>query len=179
MKQLLIACISVTCLFTVCHAQEQAVKPAKNFPGVLAGIEWNTISGMKGVEYERIVLTRATVTMGVKGSYLFRYKQGNMSIFGTSCCERASIATALGTVDIFTGSNNLPAGFFLHAAFGMGMKSYLWEPDGRMVNFYPAVDAGLGWMFSLGSGTSIKWTNTITFPSKDGGITITRLAFGF
>ena len=170
---------SVIIFFTLSEAQEPPAPAAKNFPGVLAGIEWNTISGMKGVEYERIVMTIEVVTIGLKGSYSFWYRQGNMSIFGTACCERASIATGLGTVDIFTGSKAIPTGFFLHAAFGLGIKSYRLEPGGIVLKGYPAVEAGLGWLFPLGNGAAIKWTNTITFPSKDGGITITRLAFGF
>jgi hypothetical protein len=160
------------------NGQDLRGTPA-NYPGVLAGIEWNTISRMTGVEYERIIITRNNLTAGIKASYMFPYEKGNMKLFGTCCGDIASVATALVTADLFTSERSFHSGFFLHAALGAGRKQYEWEAQRKVIQVRPAFEAGVGWLFPVGRRLAIKWTNTLTFPSRDGGITFTRLAFGF
>ena len=175
----------MTCLIIlICNvmmpATAQSLESApKNFAGFLAGIEWNTISGVTGVEYERMLLAKEKLTMGIKGSYYFRYKQGNMQIFNSPCCEMSTITTVFATADYFTSRRAYPSGFFFHAGAGAGLKTYRWQPEMHRNSIRPAFEAGIGWLFLLGDGLALKWTNTVTFPSADGGITITRLALGW
>ena len=161
-----------------CEAQKVSGMPA-NYAGVLAGIEWNTISGLTGVEFERIVISRNQMTIGIKGAYTFRYATGNMQLLNRPCCTIASIGTGLATVDLFTAQDDYPSGFFLHAGAGVGMKTYSSEYTRDQIHVRPAVEFGGGWLFPLGHHMALKWTNTVTFPSRDAGITITRLALGF
>ena len=163
---------------TFASAQQQEKIPL-NYPGAMAGIEWNTISGVTGVEYERILIVRDNITFGVKGTYIFKYKTGNMQLLSAPCCDISSIASGLATANIFTSRNRYPSGFFFQAGAGLGSKTREWEQGYKETRVRPAVEAGIGWLFPLGHGLAIKWTNTVTFPSKQAGITITRLAFGF
>jgi hypothetical protein len=151
----------------------------RNYPGLLAGIEWNTISGMTGVEYERIIIARKSLSAGIKAAYMFPYETGNMQLLASACCDVSTIATALITADLFTSENTAPSGFFFHAAIGIGGKKYEFDTQDKLIRVRPAVEAGAGWLFPLARRFAIKWTNTITFPSKEAGITFTRIAFGF
>lgn len=168
--------LACCCLISNVQAQDDPRIP-KNYGGLLAGIEWNTISGFTGIEYERIVFAARHITVGVKGSYGFRYRTGNMQLLNRPCCSVANINTGFVTADYFTKAH-YPSGFFIHAGLGAGTKTYRTKqsPDHRHIR--PAFEVGVGWLFYLGKGVGLKWTNTITFPSRDAGITITRLALG-
>jgi hypothetical protein len=172
----------VTICFFLCNlkinAQDAHRMPA-NYVGALAGMEWNTISGMTGMEYERIIISRKNLSAGLKVSYLFPYETGNMKLFGTCCGDISSVVTALITADFFTSEESSQAGFFFHVALGVGGKKYEWDTERAILQVRPALEAGGGWLFPLGRQFAIKWTSTITFPSKEGGITFTRIAFGF
>ena len=159
-------------------AQKITGMPA-NYVGLFAGIEWNTISGLTGVEYERLLFGNKDLTIGMKGSYTFRYKTGNMQLLSRPCCTVASIGAALATADYFTAQQDHPSGFFFHAGAGVGVKTYSSDDFRDLVNVRPAFEFGAGWLFPLGRRAALKWTNTVTFPSKDAGITITRIALGF
>jgi hypothetical protein len=178
MKRILLFSVIIFSFAYKGQAQEVTGMPA-NYAGVLAGIEWNTISGLTGVEYERILFGRENVTIGIKGTYTFSYRTGNMQLLNRPCCTVASIGTGLATVDYFTSQNDYPSGFFFHAGAGVGMKTYSSEHSRDLIQVRPAVEFGGGWLFPLGRRMALKWTNTVTFPSRDAGITITRVALGF
>ena len=178
MKRILLFSTIIISLAYHCEAQKVSRMPS-NYAGVLAGIEWNTLSGLTGVEYERILVAGNDINIGVKGTYTFPYKTGNMQLLNRPCCTVARIGTVLATVDFFTTQNNYPSGFFFHAGGGVGMKTYSSEYSRDLIQVRPAFEAGGGWLFPLGRGLALKWTNTITFPSRDAGITITRIALGF
>jgi hypothetical protein len=162
----------------VLHAQRSVKIPA-NFPGFVAGIEWNTISGVSGLEYERSLYFKKNIVIGVRGTYIFKYRTGNMQLLNRPCCEISGITTLMGTANIFTSTDRLPTGFFFLGGAGLGLKIREFEQGIKESRVTPAVEAGIGWLFPLGSGLGLKWSNTVTFPSKQGGITFTRLALGF
>jgi hypothetical protein len=160
-----------------CYGQEGENTP-KNFPGLFGGVEWNSISGLVGIDYERILYIKNKVTVGAKGMYVFRYKQGNLQLINAPCCGSSSFIAAMGSVNYFTSKREDSKGFFLHSGLGVSFISYK-ESGIKGDRYTPAFEAGLGWLFPIGSNIALKWTNTITFATDNGGITLSKVSIGF
>lgn len=159
------------------HAKSQGNGSPKNFPEVFAGVEWNSISGLKGVNFERYLFHHNKWTFGVKGTHAFEYEVGNMelNLFSSSYDGRESFTSLTGTVHKFFSRKN--SGFFLCSELGLGQrkrKYYEYESS----TMFTAFEGGLGWQFRVGDKVAIRWTNTLTFAGH-GGITMTKLSVGF
>lgn len=175
----------VFCVLCFLHSSlfAQTQQTPKNFPGLLAGVEWNSISGAWGGEYERWLFTRRRLTLGVKGSYVARYEYGNMEILsGSTCCETASHFGVLGSVSYYTGANKYLSGFFVHAGLGAALGRLRYESqsyNNERSIFRPAFEIGPGWQFKLGAANALRCKATAAFGSFKGAFTSTTVAFGF
>ena len=155
---------------------QEEVKAPRNHVGVFAGIEWNTISGLKGLTYERTLLNENRLSVGIKGVYAFSYEIGNMKILGGSYDGAASFAAVLPSILFDTKEDKgSRRGFYLQTALGAVRRTYY---DGQLVKFRPGFEAGLGWHFPIGKQVNLQWSNSVLFAGA-GGITQTRLAIGF
>ena len=161
----------------------QTTRTPKNFPGLLAGIEWNSISGTWGLEYERTVFTKTQLTVGVKASYIAQYEYDNMEILSSSsCCETASHMMLVGSGSYYTGARKNLSGFFLHSGLGIAFgrlryKSQSYNNEQNILR--PAFEIGPGLQFKLGDVNALKWKATAAFGSFKGAFTSTTLSFGF
>jgi hypothetical protein len=165
---LLIILISAT-------AKSQGNNSPKNFPEAFAGIEWNSLSGLTGISYERYIFQTEKWVIGAKASHAFTYKLGNASLFGTNGKETASFSSIASTAHKFFRPDN--RGIFLCSELGIGSrknKSYEVEYS----TLFTAFEAGFGMQFLVGDKATIRWTNTLTFAGK-AGITMTKLSIGF
>lgn len=164
-------------IFTGFSAKSQENNSPKNFPELFAGVEWNSISGLTGVSFERYLLQKNKWTIGIKGTHAFEYELGNLelSLFSSSYDGKASFSSVTGTVHKFFSKEN--RGFFLCSELGVGLRKreyYEYESS----DIVPAFEGGLGWQFRVGDKIAIRWTNTLTFAGM-GGITMTKLSAGF
>jgi hypothetical protein len=175
--------ISVITLLTFfiavnCHGQELNAAP-KNFVGTFAGIEWNTISGLVGVSYERAVYVVSKAQFGLKGTYIFKYEYGNMQLLNGSCCENTSGGIVLATGTLYTSKENKYKGFFLHGGLGGSMLQHELEGIVKETKVRAALEGGFGLQFKLGTTMAIRWTNSVLFHGNKGGITLTQLSLAF
>ncbi len=154
-------------------AQER--KAPKNFPEVFAGVEWNSISGLTGVSYERYIAQKDKWIFGARVSHAFTYNLGNLTLTGSASEETATFNSVTGTAHKFFSSNN--GGFFLCTELGLGLRKRKYY-EVELSNFFTAFEAGFGWQFHIGNKIAVRWTNTATFAGK-GGITMTKLSLGF
>jgi hypothetical protein len=156
-------------------AKGQVNNSPKNFPEVFAGIEWNSLSGLRGISYEGYIFQTEKWVIGAKASHAFTYKLGNASLFGTNGKETASFNSIASTAHKFFQPDN--RGIFLCSELGMGSrknKSY----DVEYSTLFTAFEAGFGVQFRAGNKFAIRWTNTLTF-AGNAGITMTKLSIGF
>lgn len=178
MKTILSACIMVFFLqgWNECQSQNRAVP--KNFPGLFAGVEWNTLSGLTGVSYERSLIKKDSWTLGIKAQYVFTYENGNMQIIFDSFDGQSSLASVMSTAQFFTSKRKENyEGFFLQFGVGAGSRKYE-HSDVKRTYTVPCTEFGLGWQFYLGKKTTLVWHNSILF-AGEGGITVTKISFGF
>lgn len=160
------------------HVFGQEVRQPKNAVGVFAGIEWNTISGLTGIEYERVVHTMGNIELGVKGAYIFRHSNGNMQLLNGSYGGTTSTGMLMATVHYFAGSKKEELrGLFLYGGVGLGQRTTQYDRTTQRAQI-PAIDLGIGWRFPMGDRAALAWTNGITF-AGEGGITLTRLSVNF
>lgn len=177
--------ISFFCGFLCFHLScfGQTNWPPKNFLGLLAGIEWNSLSGTWGMEYERVIFHRSQLAIGVKGNYFAPYKVGNMEILsGSSCCETAFHVLALGSASYYTGASRNLSGFFFHTGLGgaFGRRRYRspsYHADRNL--FRPAFEIGPGWLFKISESSALRCKATASFGSFTGAFTSTSVSFGF
>jgi hypothetical protein len=148
---------------------------SKNFPEAFAGVEWNTISGLTGISFERYIFQKHNWVIGAKASHAFTYKLGNMSLFGASGRETASFNSITGTIHKFFSLDN--HGFFLCSELGAGSRKNRYYEVQYSTGFM-AFEAGLGWQFDICNKIKFRWTNTLSFAGR-GGITMTKLSIGF
>lgn len=157
------------------NANSQPTNFPKNFPEAFAGIEWNSLSGLTGVSYERYIFKQEKWVLGAKASHAFTYKLGNASLFGTNGEETASFNSVAATAHKFFLPDN--RGIFLCSELGTGFrKNRSYEVD--YSTLFTAFEAGFGFQFRAGNQLAIRWTNTLTFAGR-GGITMTKLSVGF
>lgn len=160
----------------------QHIRTAKNFPGLLAGIEWNTISGSGGIEYERFLYTKNKVAIGARAAYVFPYKYGNMQILGAPCCGSASQILLSGTGSYYTGKKRDFTGFFLHSALGAGLlhvedKNQAYSNE--RISLRPLFEIGPGLQFNLGNSIVIRGRASAAFGPFEGSFTYTAVSIGF
>jgi hypothetical protein len=156
-------------------SHSQANNSPENFPEVFAGIEWNSLSGLTGISYERYIFQQGNWVIGGKISHAFTYKLGNASLFGTTGREKASFSSITATARKFFRSDN--RGVFLCSELGIGQRKNT-SYDVEYSTSFTAFEAGFGFQFRVGDRTAIRWTNTLTFAGK-AGITMTKLSVGF
>lgn len=156
----------------VCAQESNA---PKNFPEVFAGVEWNSISGLTGVSYERYIVQKGRWVFGARVSHAFTYNLGNLSLTGSASEETASFNSVTGTAHKFFSEND--GGFFLCTELGLGLRKRKYY-EVELTNFFTAFEAGLGWQFRIGNKIAVRWTNAATFAGK-GAITMTKLSVGF
>ena len=149
----------------------------KNFPEVFAGVEWNSISGLTGISYERYLFHHNKWAFGLKGTHAFEYELGNMELdlFSSSSDGKASFTSLSGTAHKFFSRKN--GGFFVCSELGLGIRNNKYY-EYNTSKMFAAFEGGLGWQFRVGDRLAIRWTNTLTF-AGNGGITMTKLAVGF
>ncbi len=157
------------------YGQDEKSIP-KNFVNITGGIEWNTLSGLTGVEYERVVFTAGKMQIGIKGNYSPRYKRGNFQLFNEGCCEFSSFGTVMGSITYFPSERNKGSGFFLHSGLGAGLRQNEYS-EVKHDKVFPGFEAGLGWMPGLGS-IRFRLEGSLQFASE-GGITQLKVGMGF
>jgi len=156
-------------------AKSQVTNSPKNFPEAFAGIEWNSLSGLTGISYERYISQKEKWVVGAKVSHAFTYKLGNASFFGTNGKETASFTSVAATVHKFFLPDN--RGIFLCSELGIGSrKNRSYEAEYSLL--FTAFEAGFGFQFHACNRLAIRWTNSLTFAGR-GGITMTKLSVGF
>jgi hypothetical protein len=156
-------------------SQSQVNNSPKSFPEVFAGIEWNSLSGLTGISYERYIFQQEKWVIGAKVSHAFTYKLGNASLFGTNGQETASFNSLTATAHKFFHPDN--RGIFLCSELGIGQRKNT-SYEVKYSTLFTAFEAGFGFQFRVGDKTAIRWTNTLTFAGK-AGITMTKLSVGF
>lgn len=128
----------------------------KNSVGAFAGIEWNTVSGLTGVTYERSLLKRDKITLGLVATYIFNYENGGMEIFSDSYDGQTTIATLMTTAHVFTSnSNQNNEGFFLLFGAGGGSRKHT-ENGFSTSRLLFCSEIGIGWQFYLGRKITFK-----------------------
>ena len=161
----------------------QNVKPARNFPGIFAGIEWNTLSGSWGAEYERQFYTTGQIAIGAKVAYIAKYDYGNMEILSSSnCCQTATHTLLMGTGSYYTGRRKDFSGFFMHTGLGAGLTWFKYQgqsiPEER-TTIKPAFELGPGWQFKIGQKIVLRCKGTASFGPFEGAFTSTTVSLGF
>jgi hypothetical protein len=150
----------------------------KNSVGAFAGIEWNTLSGLTGVSYERSLLKRDKLTLGLDATYIFTYENGTIEILSDSYDGHTTIASLMSTVHFFTSNTNQNnEGFYL--LFGAGAASRTYKNDGYTNSrILFCSEFGLGWQFYIGKKATFNLNTSMKFAGA-GGITLMKLSFGF
>jgi hypothetical protein len=147
----------------------------KNFVEAFAGVEWNTLSGLTGVSYERLLLEKGYWTAGAKFNRSFQYSIGNASLLSDGDGGTAFFNSATGTVHKFFKPNQ--KGVFLSCALGAGLKHQRYYAS-EWSMFYVASEFGFGLQFLLRKKMALRWTTSLQFEGQ-GGITATKLSIAF
>ena len=181
-RKLILTLVILGVSYLSCLAQEE--RPPKSFAGIFAGIEWNTLSGSWGVEYEQVVFTQRKLTVGVKAAYVAKYAVGNMELLSSSHNnEKASHLSVLGTTSYYFGSRENFSGLFMHAGLGVGVGWFKYIDQGTTTNSLtrtrPAAEFGPGWQFRVGDRFALRCKATASFGSFTGAFTSTTVALGF
>ena len=163
----------------ICYLYAQTTNDIpRNNAGVFAGIEWNSVSGLWGLQYERSLIQQDKLSIGAKALYVFRYELGNMKILGGGCCEYNQSVTLLANAACYTSPTGRPNRFYLQAGLGAGLNTYAYESLRRQ-SVFPAFEAGLGFKFPLNDRLNIQWHNSLLFLHKGGATTNTGVSLGF
>src|SRR5215207_1295175 len=96
----------------------------KNFIGLYAGIEWNSLSGLTGIAYERVLHREDRLALSVRGAWIFEHKYGNMQLLSKPNDGSVSQAMLMGSTQYFMGPRGIEQrGFFLLGALGAGARN--------------------------------------------------------
>ena len=165
----------LTC-FLGTNVFSQDARLLKNFPGLFFGVEWNTLSGLSGVDFERTVYQKQKMLIGLKAVHVFKYKLSNLQLLNSSYEGTATFSHLMGTAQLFTGKNNYK-GLLVHSGLGAGIRKRE-QYDVSQSRTYPAFEFGFGLQFPVSKTVSLKWTNSLTF-AGEGGITLSKISLAF
>lgn len=170
-------CQFLACCFILFALQTDAQENPgpKNFPEIFAGIEWNSISGLTGVSYERSVFQKNKWVFGLKATHIFQYERANLEWLHSGYDGTVSISYGTATAHKFF--NNQNRGLFLLAEIGTGRRIFRYEAL-HHESLIMAGEGGIGWQFLLNNRFAVRWTNSLAF-GGNGGITMTKLSVGF
>jgi hypothetical protein len=161
----------------MCLAQENKSIP-QNFTGFFAGVEWNTVSGLIGASYERTVLIKDKLTIGIKGLYVFSYGYGNAAILWDDNDGRASLGAIIPTLHYSTSKAKTGNdGFFVQFGLGTALRRTT-DGEVKYTNAVLCMEPEFGWQCRIAKKLTLTWTNSILFAGH-GGITMTGLSVGF
>lgn len=151
-------------LLTTQAAAAQAVnKVPRHFVGLYGGADLSNTSVFSGLTYEYLFAAGKKAELGIKGTYTFPYRIGNLLLFENGRNE-VGFATLniLGTGYFFTNAHNRGEGFFLHAEAGISGAG--WRFVATMGQFArPVGGLGLGWKWPMRNGKALRWTNTLQY----------------
>ena len=150
----------------------------RNHAGIMAGIEWNTISGLAGLTYEHSVFSQDKIQAGLKVLYILPYEPGNFKLLGNECCDEIQSTSVWATGYYFTAAAGKPKRFYLESAIGAGVKKYMLDGI-TYKSLYPGFEAGFGVFFPVSKKVYLKWHNAVIFLHNNGGSTATQLAIVF
>lgn len=162
-------------LFSLSSKAQQNHSSPKNFAETFAGVEWNTLSGLTGISYERTLLEKGYWTVGGKFNHSFQYSVGNASLFSDGDGGTAFFNSVTGTVHKFFKPGQ--RGIFLSSALGAGLKHHRYYASEWSL-FYVASEFGFGLQFPIGKKMAIRWSNSLQFEGQ-GGVTATKLSIAF
>ena len=152
---------------------------SKNTIALSAGVEWNTISGVVAMDLERQVFSQDKVALGIRGSWIFRHEQGNMSIFFKPNEGTASMGLLMGTAHYYTAKKFTDnRGFFLQGGLGAVLRMEKLRNQVDYNQVLPALDLGFGSEWKLVNKTRLRWTTGMCFAGR-GGITYTKIGMAF
>jgi hypothetical protein len=154
----------------------QDIRTPKNFPGLFAGVEWNTLSGLVGLDYERTIYQKQKLAIGLKAAHVFKYKLYNLQLLSNPDEGTASFSHLLATARYFTGKNN-DRGFFIHSGLGVVFRKHN-QYDLSETTTLAGFEAGFGFQFFVSQRIAIKWTNSLLF-AGEGGITLSKISLAF
>jgi hypothetical protein len=167
--------VFLTLILLSFNSKSQEKPSPKNFAETFAGIEWNTLSGLTGVSYERLLWEKEYWTVGGKFNHSFQYSVGNAGLFSDGDGETAFFNSLTGTVHKFFKEGQ--KGIFISAALGPGIKHHRYYASEWSI-FYVASEFGFGLQFRIGKRMALRWSNSLQFEGQ-GGITATKLSIAF
>jgi hypothetical protein len=166
--------------------QAQTTNMPKNFAGLYGGFDISNSSAFTGATYEYLFRAGQRREFGLKGSYTFGYRYGNLLIFESGASDPVMSSFSLvGTGYLFTGRESKGTGFYLGGEAGVknsGLGLAYFGGLGQMTR--PTVGLGLGWKWPLRKGGAIRWQNMLHYTGgnmlfENNLSATTTLAIGF
>lgn len=182
-KQFLLSAIVLLGIGNSAIAQD-STHAARHFVGLYGGIDLTQTSGYTGVMYEYMAYRGKQKELGLKVSYTFPYRGGNLIWFGEDANEPRSATIGLtATGYLYTNRQKMNSGFFINAEAGLSGSGWQFF-TGLNHLLRPVGGLGFGWKWITRKGQAIRWSNGLSYAGSNvfGPATLTAttsLSMGF
>lgn len=150
----------------------------KNYPGIYTALVFNNISTAVGIEYERYLLIKSKFAWAARAGYLFKHKWGNANIISGADDNVTSSNWQLWSSGYwYTSDQRNMEGFFLNGGVGINYtqseERVMFNPPAYTIvkgnGLSPAIEAGVGFQFSIGSGVAMRigGSGAVYFPKAE------------
>lgn len=161
-KQLLLSAMVLLGMGNSSIAQDSSRTP-RHFVGLYSGVDLTQTSGYTGVMYEYMAYRGHKKELGLKVSYTFPYRNGNL-IWVEGGNDEPSAATLGLTVTgyLYTNPQKTNTGFFLNAEAGLSGSGWQFF-TGLNHLLRPIGGLGFGWKWITKKGQAIRWGNGLAY----------------
>jgi hypothetical protein len=170
--------IAALFIYTTVVAQDEIIKPARNYAGLNAVIDAANTSVTFGLEYERLLIMKGRFTAGIRANWYKPYTSGNADISigspynsGYANDYRISLLQTMATASVFTSQYKEDRGFFISLAAGIvyshaKKKQASSVGNASYINWLPTIETGLGFVTSLSGNNTMKWSAALSFAGE-------------
>lgn len=161
-KQVLLSAVVLLSMGSKATAQDSS-HSARHFVGLYGGIDLSQTSSFTGIAYEYMTYQGKRTAIGLKASYTFPYRGGNLIWLGEDTNE-PSVATLglTATGYLYTNPQKSNAGFFINAEAGLSGSGWQFF-TGLNHLLRPIGGLGFGWKWLTKKGKAIRWGNGLAY----------------
>jgi hypothetical protein len=161
-KQFLLSAIVVLAIGNSTIAQDSS-HTARHFVGLYVGIDLSQTSRFTGITYEYMAYQGKRKELGLKVSYTFPYRGGNLIWFGENNDQPSASSLGLAVTGyLYTNPQKMNTGFFINAEAGLSGSGWQFF-TGLNHLLRPIGGLGFGWKWITKKGQAIRWGNGLAY----------------
>jgi hypothetical protein len=165
------------CILYTINSTAQSHLRHRIYGGAFAGMQWGTISGVRGFQAEYIIVSESDFGASASISHTLKYTHENMQLLNASDDYQSNNTNFMVHGYFFPNPNWRKSTWFVQPGMGVTQEHFFKPKTTSIVSF--GFELGGGGIVEVGSFMSIKLGMYLTFGPNSGSLHTFRASIGF